>query len=148
MGDCPDMRRHWLLRAVLRIYNPAMTANAGPAFSLEYTLGADDLTDIYSTDDKVRKRRAWMACVLALCTAGAITLIAQYLASRRRVVAGDPEVTSITEVQWIVNPQVRGLRQADRECQFPAIAPIGICVGNHLQIGAGHRLCAGKSGRL
>lgn len=53
-----------------------MTAgDAGPAFSLEYSLKTDDLRDLYAADDKLRRRRAWMACLLALCTVGAITLI-------------------------------------------------------------------------
>jgi YcxB-like protein len=71
------MRMHWLLRVELRIYNPAMTANTGPAFSIEYSLKADDLTDLYTTNDKLRMRRSVQACGLGLCTAAAIFLIIQ-----------------------------------------------------------------------
>lgn len=61
---------------MLRTYNPAMTSgDAGPAFSLEYSLKADDLRDLYATDDKLRTRRAWIACLLALSTSAAIVLI-------------------------------------------------------------------------
>ena len=59
-----------------RIYNPAMTAgDAAFAFSLQYSLKADDLIDLYSTDGKLRTRRGWMACVLALSTAATISLV-------------------------------------------------------------------------
>jgi hypothetical protein len=71
------MRMHWLLRTVLRIYNPAMTVDAGPAFSLEYSLKADDLTDLHSTDDKLRSRRGFLAWLVALCIAVAMFPIIQ-----------------------------------------------------------------------
>lgn len=64
------------MRTVLRTYNPAMTSgDAEPAYSLEYSLKADDLRDLYATDDKLRTRRAWIACLLAFSTSAAIVLI-------------------------------------------------------------------------
>jgi hypothetical protein len=52
-----------------------MTAgDAGPAFSLEYSLEPDDLVDFYANDLKLRRRRGWTACVLVLSTAATVTL--------------------------------------------------------------------------